>query len=384
MKNEPDENVVYMALRNVFEGRNATVRQLKTVRKLIVEAAEKDAEVSNLANIYDIGAISRVARRLLVNRSFESTLNARIHFPVAADAPDAVDASSAQGADRGLFGAGAAIDGANAIAGAVEGGSENLQGFISQVDDSGTESFDTHHNSNPSTSKLRRSTIRSRSSVCIPMKTQDRILTQVQRLLEKACFDFGRRVMPEVLEMRQWDCPEAAELNNWVPEFRIRQRELFGPLGDMTKPHDQLLRSMADLRHMAVHRIRINARRLELFLLNAEKFTALLGDATRREMLAKLRLNTQEVIGKLEYNRSVIGSKRAELDRVREMGIAELQREESEYQVSAAEGLEEALEEALAPSVAPTPVVTAKEDEMSFTVNEADLMEDDNRSSRSD
>ncbi|KAI0912220.1 hypothetical protein F4823DRAFT_582210 [Ustulina deusta] len=376
-KNLPDEEVVYLALRNVFEGRKATVRQLKVVRKLIIDAAQQDAGVSDLVNAYGIQAISSVARTLLSDGSFESTLKAGIRFA------DVVDVSPAQGADRGAFGAKAAINGANAIAGATRGGSENSQDFISQVDDSGTESFDTCDNSNSSISKRRRSSLRSRSSVCFPLRTQDRILTHVQRLLEKACFDFGRRAMPEVLETRQWDCPEAAELNKWVPELRLRQGELFGGLGEIAQPHDQLLRSLADLRHTAVHRVRINARSLELFLLNAEKFTALLGDATRREMLAKLRLNAREVIGKLECNKRVLGLRRAELDRVRAMGIAGLEREESEYQASAVESLEEALAPLVAPSVALTPVVTV-EDEMSFKVDEVDLMEDDNRSSRSD
>ncbi|KAI0534283.1 hypothetical protein GGR58DRAFT_505439 [Xylaria digitata] len=374
MESLPDEKVVYLALRNVFEGRNVTVRRLKVICKLISDAARQDVVVSNLTNTYSIKDISRVAQGLLSDGSFESILKARIRFP------DVVDVSPARGADVGAFGVGAAVNGLDTTAGAVRGGSENMQDFTFQVDDSGTESFDTYHNSNSSTRQRRRSSIRSRSSVCFPLRTQHRILTHVQRLLENACFDFGRRAIPQVLEMRQWDCPEAVELNNWVPELRLRQGELFESLGDIVRPYDQLLCSMADLRHTAVHRVRINARSLELFLLNAEKFTALLGDATRREMLAKLRLNTQEVIGKLECNKRILSSKRAELDRVRAMGIAELEREGNEYQASAVKSLEQVL----APSVALTPVVTVKEDEMSFNADEVDLMEDDNTSRRSD
>jgi hypothetical protein len=34
-KNPPDERVVYLALKNVFRGRNAEVRQPKAIRNLI-------------------------------------------------------------------------------------------------------------------------------------------------------------------------------------------------------------------------------------------------------------------------------------------------------------------------------------------------------------
>ncbi|KAI0431055.1 hypothetical protein F5Y09DRAFT_305797 [Xylaria sp. FL1042] len=309
MKSKPDDKVVYLALKNLFEGRNTEVRRLKVISRIITDAERQDAAVSNLVNTYSVKADS-----------------------------------------------------------------------ISQVDDSGAESFDTCCNSNSSMSRLRRSGIRPQSSVRFPMRAQGLILAHVQWLLEGACFDFGRRAMPEVLEMRQWDCPDVVELNSWISEFRLHQSELFGSPGDIERPHDQLLSSLVNLRHTAVHRIRINVQSLESFLLNSEKFTALLGDATRREMLTKLRLNTQQVIGKLECHQRVLNCKRAELDRIREMGIAELEREESEYKASAVKDLVEFL----TPSAALTPVVTVKEDETSLEVNEVDLMGDDNTSSRSD
>ncbi|KAI1357373.1 hypothetical protein F5Y08DRAFT_333925 [Xylaria arbuscula] len=231
---------------------------------------------------------------------------------------------------------------------------------------------DTCHDSSSSISKRRRTTMRPPSSVCFPLRTQDRILTQAQKLLEQACFEFCRRAMPDMLDRNQWDCVEAVELNRWVPELRLRQRELFGGY------HDKLLQSMTDLRHTAVHRVRVTVQRLELFLLNAEKFTALLKDGTRQEMLARIRLKTQDVIRTLESRQGVLGSKRdeveraraikiaeldrvrataiAELDRIRATAIAELDKEESEYQLSAVKPLEEIL----FPSATPTPMATVQ------------------------
>ncbi|KAF2971834.1 hypothetical protein GQX73_g1758 [Xylaria multiplex] len=394
MSNLPDEKVVYLALRNVFQGQNAMVRQRRLVRKLINDAALEDTAVSNLTKGYGVSAVSQVARTLLNDGSFESKLKARNRFPDVSPDRDAEGASEV-GERFQEPTIGAAVNGPKDITGAMRGGSENMQDvsspvlfasqveFCSEVDDSGMESFDSCHNSNSSTRKRGRGGIRSRSSVCFPMKTQDRILTHVQRLLENACFDFGRRVMPEVLKAQKWDCPEAAELKTWVEELIQRRGELFGSMGQMVQPYDQLLHSMVDLRNTAVHRNRINAQTLEQFLIKAEKFTTLLGDATRQEMLVKLRLNVQEVIGKLESNKRIISSKRAEVNRLRETKIAELEREESEYQTSVVKSLEEDL----APSFALTPVVAAKEDEMSsdeadeirFKEEQAQLMEEEER-----
>ncbi|KAJ2990714.1 hypothetical protein NUW58_g2816 [Xylaria curta] len=56
------------------------------------------------------------------------------------------------------------------------------------------------------------------------------------------------------------------------------------------------------------------------------------------------------------------------------MAIADMKREDSEYQAFAGKNLEEAV----VPSVVPTPVATVKEDETSSNVDDVDLMEDDN------
>ncbi|KAK5631102.1 hypothetical protein RRF57_006817 [Xylaria bambusicola] len=366
MNSLPDEKEVYLALRNVFEGRNATIRKPKTVRKLIDDAVPLNARVSNLTNVYDVKAVGCVAKALLQDGIFGSITKAKKRFPD-------VEISPGQGVDWEVFKSRSEVNEADASAMAVRGGFENFEDFASQVEDSGTESFNTCPNSNSSSRRRRRRTLRSLSSICVPLPAQDHILTYVQRLLEKACFDFGSYAMPEELKTRHWDCPEAAELNMWVRMLRRRQSELFGNPGELVQPYDKLLCSLTDLRHTAVHRVRIDAQRLELFLLNAEKFTALLGDTARREVLVKLRLITREVIGRLESNNRVLTCKRAELDRVREMGIAELEREEIEYRASAVKSLEEFL----VPLVTLPPIVPANEDSTSLKANEADVVEDD-------
>ncbi|KAI1125915.1 hypothetical protein F5Y10DRAFT_221587 [Nemania abortiva] len=380
-KNPPDERVVYLALKNVFKGANAEVRQLKVVRKLITKS-QNDADVADLINAHNIDTVCSLARTLLTEGIFESTLKAKIRFP------EVFDVSPAQSAEREASEAEAAINDANAIAGAVQGYSEDVQNLISRADVAETESVETCHNPKLPAARGTRA-IPSLFPIYLPLRTQHRILTNVQNILEDACFDFGQRDMPDILKKNRWDCSEAAELNLWVAEFLQRQNELSSRVEDIGQPLTKLLRSVADIRHTAVHRIRISARGLEQFLLNAESFVTLLGDTTRLKSLTELRRNIQQATEELERNKHVLSSKlretrkrlaaqRAELDRIEEIAISDMLREDSEYQAFAGKNLE-----ATVSSEVPTSVAAVKEDEGSSNLDDVDTIEDDSRSNQS-
>lgn len=132
-KNTPDERVVYLALKNVFKGPDAEVRQLKVVRKLITKS-QKNADVADLIRAYNMDTVCSMARTLLTQEIFKSTLKAKIHFP------EVFDVSPAQSAEREASEAEAAINDANAIKGAVQGYSEDVQNLISRADSAETES----------------------------------------------------------------------------------------------------------------------------------------------------------------------------------------------------------------------------------------------------
>ncbi|KAI0476660.1 hypothetical protein F4859DRAFT_479692 [Xylaria cf. heliscus] len=360
-------------------GKNAEVRRLAAVRKLITQNQE-DADVSDLVNGHNIDIICQMARSLLSEEIFESTLKAKIRFP------EVFDVSPAQTAEREASEVEAAINEANAIKGAVHGYPESVPILIPRVDIAETESVETCHNPKPPTVKSARA-VPSLFPVYLPLRTQHRILTNVQSILEDACFDFGERVMPDILKKNKWDCSEAAELNLWTAEFLQRQNEFSDRLDDVRKPLGSLLRSVADIRHTAVHRVCISARGLEQFLLSAESFATLLGDTTRLKSLTELRRNIQQSIEELDRNKHVLSSKlketlkriaaqRAELDRIEEMAISDMIREDGEYQAFAGKNLEEAA----VSSRTPTVVTAVKEDETSSNIDDVDIMEDDNRS----
>lgn len=157
--------------------------------------------------------------------------------------------------------------------------------------------------------------------------------------------------MPDVLHKNDWDCPEAAELNLWALEFIKRPDEFSDKRVDIGKPLEKLFSSVADIRHTAVHRVRISARGVEQFLIDGEALATVLRDESCLESMAKLRQTTQSAIGELERNKHVLSSKlektmkriatqRAELDRQEEAAIKETVEEDGEYQDIAGTHLE--------------------------------------------
>ncbi len=122
-KNPPDERVVYLALKNVFKGTQAEVRQQKAIHKLVTKH-KKNTEVANLVREYDMDTVCNVARTLLTEQIFESTLKAKLRFP------EVFDVSSAQSAEREASEAEAARNEANAIKDAVQGHQNTTRDII--------------------------------------------------------------------------------------------------------------------------------------------------------------------------------------------------------------------------------------------------------------
>lgn len=194
--------------------------------------------------------------------------------------------------------------------------------------------------------------------VYLPFTAQHAILVHLQKLLESICYAYGKEKMPDILQNRGWDCAESVELNRWTEEFLKIQHRLLGDTATKT-PLDQLLRSVANIRHTAVHRIKVNSRGIEQFLLDAEALTKLLGDIKNTEQIAKLRRATQAATDELQRNKQFVRSRledtlrgiearHKELDCLRDAAIAEMEREEAEYQILAGKSVDDAI----APSVA--------------------------------
>lgn len=190
----------------------------------------------------------------------------------------------------------------------------------------------------------------------LPLKSQHRLLVKVQDLLEKACYVFGQNVMGDVLRKEGWDSPECVELNIWTQVFRCNE-DRFGAdkIEVLGKPFPDYLESIAEIRHTAVHRVRVTANRVEYFMVEAESLAHLLGDDTCGRTLLHLRRETRSVIDefgrnkdllelRLREKRKEIAARRVELDCIERTALETMLREDKEYQALAGANLEQAIE----------------------------------------
>lgn len=92
-KNSPDERLVYLALKNIFRGADAQIRKAKKVREL-VQKSQRNIDVRDLIQEHNLDNVCSVAKALLEQQIFESTLKAKIRFP------EVFEISPAQSAER--------------------------------------------------------------------------------------------------------------------------------------------------------------------------------------------------------------------------------------------------------------------------------------------
>lgn len=178
-------------------------------------------------------------------------------------------------------------------------------------------------------------------------------MVQLQSLMELACYNYGKRAMPQTLKHYGWDCPQAVELNRWTMEFTRNPHPFPGAEG-LKEPGEEFFRSIANIRHTAVHRVRVTAKGIEQFLLDAETLAMLLMDTNSINKIKKLRHNTMTTAEELQWNQQFLRSKldetlrgikaqREELNRMQSAAIAKMEEEDTEYQTLAMRSIEEAM-----------------------------------------
>ena len=113
-KNPPDERLIYLALKNTFKGADAQVRKPKKIRELI-QKQQQSRDVRDLVQAHNLDNVCNVAKVLLDQQIFESTLKAKIRFP------EVFEVSPAQSAERSASEEEAARTEADAIKVAAEG-----------------------------------------------------------------------------------------------------------------------------------------------------------------------------------------------------------------------------------------------------------------------
>lgn len=140
----------------------------------------------------------------------------------------------------------------------------------------------------------------------LPYEIQHLILNTAQRVLEECCFEFAMASLPSVLQQKKWDCPAAVELTQWVKVFRAEKGLLCQGSDLSTQKASQLLTTISNLRHTAVHRVRTTAKGVSMLLGSAIKLAQILQDSLRSSQLEELRTDVDHQIRAMELNKNVL------------------------------------------------------------------------------
>lgn len=152
-----------------------------------------------------------------------------------------------------------------------------------------------------------------------------------------------------------WDCAESVELNQWTKLLFLHQNKCSAPsLQTLVRPLKEILDSVTQLRHTAVHRIKVSANRLESFLADSEILARLLEDNECTLYLARLQQETSVAVEELKRNKDLlevglgeelkkIAAKRADLERLENEAIRDMLAQDREYQSLAGESLDQAI-----------------------------------------
>jgi len=230
-----EERAIYLALRAQFSGQYCQLRQLHKVRAHI-QRCEDAMWVKLLLQKYGIDAVSKTAKRLLAQNVFDSKSKADMYFSARSD-------KSCSEGSRGP---------ARAKVKLHTGNAPHVE-FVSQA-------------------------------------KQHQILQKTQEIAEEVCFNYALTYMRDILSQNGWHCKEAVELNKWTCVLRKKQHR-FNPatVKQLPKDFDEILDSLTDLRHTAVHRLHEPLVHVLNFIMDAESLCKLCKDNASFEKLNSIR-----------------------------------------------------------------------------------------------
>ncbi|KAI1027867.1 hypothetical protein LB503_011827 [Fusarium chuoi] len=298
-----DERLIYQATKHVFVGKYAKIRKRGVVETSINNNLLAGNPVQQVVTDHGYNAVAEIVLKLLAEKVYESAAIASQRFP------DLPQPSSVQTA-------------VNTHVEAEATGTEQvaLEAVELTNSDNSQETGHTKEDIKP-------------LQVYLPFPTEHLLIEKLQKTLEGACYEYGIRELSSIMQERHWDCPEAAELSQWA--------ELLGNKGNLKRQGsdrslEELLHSIAQIRHTAVHRVRTSSAGLQRFLDDAEYLTRALGTI-------QLAQNKQSIQPRLEEAQEEIAKQRAELDQKEQDNLRRMEMEDMRYCAQAGERLGKAL-----------------------------------------
>ncbi|KAM0541047.1 hypothetical protein ACHAO7_010758 [Fusarium culmorum] len=165
------------------------------------------------------------------------------------------------------------------------------------------------------------------------LSSQYELMVQLQRYIERACYEYGCREIPTILLQNSWDCNEAITLDRWMREF-LDRIEIFDT-GVGAESLRSLFRRLCDIQTANIERTRLTLDEIHEFLSDARRLMGVLHVTEYEELIKKLEVDIGKLLidfdirnrsfrerrdGKMEQ----IRSEQARLDRLEQEIIAEV------------------------------------------------------------
>ncbi|USP80753.1 anion exchange family protein [Curvularia clavata] len=317
------QKLIYTSLRETFTGANAQLRKKKAIKSLL-EQHERRPQIQNLLQKgYDIDRIANLAHTLLQDEIFESTAKAKARFPEIFKAPVSSAVAPKMMQSQVTTNSVATTE-------VTKPKSTNSVTTTEVAKPKSTDSKEKDEKNNTGKPDIKTTNIKSQpqilpetpqlttspDSICLPFWYQHRIMVQIQTILEKACFNFALRKLGEIVQANAWECAEAIELNRW-PQILFENQDKLDrkPLEDMEKSVPDILTSIRQIRHTAVHRLRLPARSALDLVSDAEVFAKLLQDNASTGMISTIRQHISVAVEDMEEAKRSLELKISEIEK---------------------------------------------------------------------
>ena len=326
----PDKRLVYLHCSFIFSGANSQLRKAKAISRLL---EKHKASIKILTNEFTLPAIAAVAKELLEEHIFESLPRAKLRYPELFQSPKGREAERAASEVE-----------------ALKAEAEAIQDIVSTYDGD-RQNFDSKQEAKPAqvertskgkgkASELIRDnnvSVPQLHPVCLPFKTQHKILVFVQHLLEECCFEFGNAWVPDLMEARKWHEVESVELNQWTQEFlkhvKLPPPSAIKPIAG--KSITEILWETHPIRHSAVHRLPTSAAGIVNMLTAAIDFTEALRCSKQTEKITDIKVQLESSMEEIVQHQTLlerkltdqleeIARRRAELDKLERSSIEEM------------------------------------------------------------
>ena len=184
--------------------------------------------------------------------------------------------------------------------------------------------------------------------VYLPFKTQHKVLTLVQSILEECCFEFGNSWFPRLMRAQKWEEAESIELTQWIKRFS-RHMNNIPPSATQTtagKSLKEVLFATSDLRHSAVHRLPTSAVGVLKMLDAALTFAEALKDTNRAACIERIKNEIAVVVEDVVQHQTLLERKlsdqlkgfkrkRAEIDELERLAVEDMLENDQIYRATA-------------------------------------------------